>query len=114
MGQSMVEQIREGMVVKTADGVKLGKITQIWCGSEPINSYTACHDESCLEVQGGRLYVPCSAVADVSEKVVILSVDGATVQSKPWQQKPAWIPADMKGPSSTQLQAALRYRNQLS
>jgi hypothetical protein len=111
VGRNVVEQVREGMQVQTADGMRLGKVTEVWCGSEPVSSYTACDDESCLEVQGGRLYIPCSVVADVSGKVVILGVDAATVQSKPWQWKPAWIPADMKGPSSTQLQAALRYRN---
>jgi hypothetical protein len=53
-GHSLIEQIREGMVMQTTDGVQ--KITQIWCGSEPVNSSTACGDESCLEVQGASLH----------------------------------------------------------
>lgn len=96
----MIEQVHEGLEVQSADGVSLGKIVRVWWGTEPVDSVTPCADETCLEVQpsaigwSSRLYIPCSAVAAVSEQQVTLSFDAETVTSKPWVDRPAWIGAD--------------------
>jgi hypothetical protein len=55
-----LDQIRPGMEVKTADGITLGTIAEVWVGSDPVDSATRWDDEVCsrLEVQQplGRLY----------------------------------------------------------
>ncbi|HEY0603568.1 MAG TPA: hypothetical protein VGD58_11690 [Herpetosiphonaceae bacterium] len=96
----MIEQVHEGQAVQTSDGVSLGTITRMWWGTEPVDTVTPCVDETCLEVQssaigwGGKLYIPCSAVASVSEQQVTLSFDAATAATKPWVDRPAWITDD--------------------
>lgn len=96
-GHSLLEQIREGMVVQTADGAKPGKVTWVWRGAEPVNSYTACEGESCLAIDNGCLYIPLSIVADVSRQFVIMYVDAVDVHAKPWQWQPTWIPNYKRG-----------------
>jgi hypothetical protein len=99
----MIEQIHKGQEVQTSDGVSVGTIAQVWWGTEPVDTVTPCADETCLEVQmsaigwGNKLYIPCSAVASVSEQQVTLSCDAETAATKPWINRPAWIGADSSG-----------------
>ena len=93
-------RVRPGMAVRTADGHTLGKVTQIWYGSDPIPTQPYCDDEVCsrLEVQPGGfgrrpVYVPYSAVLDVTARRVILQVDAASVNQQAWHRQPAWIAA---------------------
>lgn len=92
----MVEQITEGMEVRTSDGAKLGKIAEVYIGSDPSASIVQSEDETCIEVHRGFLgreaiYIPCRVVADVSGSSVSLSVDEKTVNSTPsWHRKPSW------------------------
>ncbi len=97
--EHMIAQVRTGMPVHTADGQPLGKVTQVWVGTDPTASSPRCDDERCsrLEVQRGRLltrqvrYVPISAIADVATDHVTLKVDAATVDEQDWLRRPQWI-----------------------
>ena len=92
-----ITQIRTGMEVQAADGVKLGKIAEVWVGTDPRDSTTRCDEDTCsrleVRVRGGPMYIPYSALAGVSGKSVTLNVDAATAQAKPWQYRPPWIAA---------------------
>ena len=92
-----ITQIRKGMEIHAADGVKLGKIAEVWVGTDPVDSTTRCDEDtgSRLEVheRGGPLYIPYSAIASVSGKSVTLNVDAATAHTKPWKHRPTWIAA---------------------
>ncbi len=102
--EHMIAQVRSGMAVQTADGHPLGKVAQVWVGSDPTASSPRCDDERCsrLEVQRGRLltrqvrYVPISAIAAVATDHVTLKVDAAAVDEQDWLRTPQWI-ANMTG-----------------
>ncbi len=55
--EHMIAQVRSGMVVHTADGQPLGKVAQVWVGTDLTASSPRCDDERCsrIEVQRGRL-----------------------------------------------------------
>ncbi len=55
--ENMVAQVRTGMDVHTADGQPLGKVAQVWIGTDPTASSPRCDDERCsrIEVHRGRL-----------------------------------------------------------
>jgi hypothetical protein len=55
--ENMIAQVHSGMQVQTADGQPLGKVTQVWVGTDPTASSPRCDDERCsrIEVQRGRL-----------------------------------------------------------
>jgi hypothetical protein len=82
MNNNIMEHVRPGMMVHTADGHPLGTIAQVWFGSDPSASSPRCDDERCsrIEVHKGRLlqrrvrYVPISAIADVATGQVTLKV----------------------------------------
>ena len=92
-----ITQIRTGMEVQAADGVTLGKIAEVWVGTDPKDSTTRCDEDTCsrleVHVRGGRMYIPYSAIAGMSGKRVTLNVDAATAQAKPWKYRPPWIAA---------------------
>ncbi len=97
--ENVLAQVRSGMAVQTADGQPLGKVAQVWVGSDPTASSPRCDDETCsrIEVQRGRLltrqvrYVPISAIADVAANHVTLKVDAAAVDEHDWLRTPQWI-----------------------
>ena len=92
-------QIRERMEMLTADGTKLGKIKNIWIGTDPVGSSILWDEEVCsrLEVHHGFLnhrvlYIPYNAIADVSGSTVQLNIDAAAADEKEdWHHKPRWI-----------------------
>ncbi|MDQ3930137.1 MAG: PRC-barrel domain-containing protein [Chloroflexota bacterium] len=93
-------QVREGMEVVTRDGQSLGKVKEVWLGTDPSSSTQRCDEEICsrLEVQHGgilrrgeRYYIPYSAIAVVAGGRVVLGVDEATLQTRGWARKPGWI-----------------------
>jgi hypothetical protein len=96
--ENIIAHVRKGMEVHTADGQKLGKVAEIWLGTDPTASNPRCDEELCsrLEVHGGSLlkrtvlYVPYSAIANVAADHVALNTDAATVQERAWTQKPRW------------------------
>ncbi len=92
-----IARIRKGMEVTTADGQKLGKVAEVWAGTDPTASNPRCDEEICsrLEVHGGGVfsrkvrYIPYNAIADVTDKVT-LNVDAATVDERAWNARPRW------------------------
>ncbi len=96
--ENVIAQIRKGMEVHTADGQKLGKVAEIWLGTDPTASNPRCDEELCsrLEVHSGGLlkrtvlYVPYSAIANVAADHVTLTTEAATVREQAWTQKPRW------------------------
>ncbi len=99
--ENVIAQVRTGMPVQTADGQPLGKVTQVWVGTDPTASSPRCDDERCsrIEVQRGRLlkrqvrYVPISAISAIAADHVTLKVDAAAVDERDWLRKPQWITA---------------------
>ncbi len=97
--ENVIAQVRAGMEVHTADGQKLGKVAEIWLGTDPTATNPRCDEEICsrLEVHAGGffkrsvLYVPYSAIANVSADHVTLTVDAATVNEHDWRKKPSWV-----------------------
>ncbi len=95
----MIAQVRPGMAVQSADGQPVGKVAQVWIGTDPTTSSSRCDDERCsrIEVQRGRLltrqvrYVPISAIRTITADHMTLKVDAAAVDEHDWRRKPPWI-----------------------
>ncbi len=117
MASSLLAQVREGMEVNTADGKKVGKIDQVWIGTDPAAGSVWCDEDICsrLEVHHAaeHFYIPFNAIADVSGRTVTLNVDAATVHEKGWYRRPTWIVPDEDVPaiSADTLQGAVRARS---
>ena len=99
---NLLAQVREGMEVRSADVKKVGKIDQVWIGTDPAAGSVWCDEDVCsrLEVHHGheRFYIPFNAIADVSGRTVTLNVDAVTVHEKGWYRRPAWIVPDEEFP----------------
>ncbi len=99
--ENVVARVRKGMEVHTADGQKLGKVAEVWLGTDPTATHPRCDEEVCsrLEVHSGGLfkrsvlYVPYSAISGVGANHVTLRVDAATVNEHDWTKKPSWVAA---------------------
>ncbi len=98
-GANVFMQVHPGMEVRSSDDVSLGKVKEIWYGTDPATPTARCDEELCsrLEVHQGLLshavlYIPYNAIAGVAAGAVLLNVDAATVQASTWNQKPHWIP----------------------
>ena len=99
--ENVIAQVRKGMEVQTTDGQKLGKVAEVWLGTDPTATNPRCDEEICsrLEVHHGFLgrgvlYVPYSAIANVTADHVTLNMDAATVHEHDWVQRPRWIEAE--------------------
>ena len=95
-----IGQVHKGMEVHTLDGVNLGKVEEVWLGTDPTSATARCDEEICsrLEVRRGgllrkgeTLYIPYSAIEWVSGGVVSLNVDEGTARERGWGRKPGWI-----------------------
>ncbi len=93
--ENIVSHIRPGMQVQGADGRPVGKVTEVWIGSDPRHSSERCDEEECsrLEVHHGqdRVYIPYNAIAEVAGKVVRLTMEAAAVYEHGWHRKPLWM-----------------------
>ena len=97
--ENVIARVRKGMEVYTTDGQTLGKVTNVWVGTDPTATNPLCDEEVCsrLEVQSGglfkrsTLYVPYSAIGDVAADRVTLNIDATTVHERAWNQKPRWV-----------------------
>jgi hypothetical protein len=97
--------IRKGMEVRTSDGDSLGKVAEVWWGTDPTPDAARCDEDVCSRVEvrrgllgmGSTIYVPYSAIADISGGLIRLSVDSQAVRSKGWSRKPRWIPGGRRG-----------------
>jgi hypothetical protein len=94
---SLISRIREGMDVRTSDNIRLGKIVQVWIGSDPANNTARCDEELCSRLQvrhrDEMLYIPYSAIGNVDNKTVVLNVNAAVADEHDWTRRPLWIPA---------------------
>ena len=95
-----IGRIRKGMEVRTSDGEVLGKVAEVWVGTDPGATQPRCDEEVCsrIEVRKGGLlsrgapsYIPYSAIGSVSGDAVVLSVDSGTARGKGWAHRPPWI-----------------------
>jgi hypothetical protein len=99
-----VTLIQKGMHVHASDGTDLGKVSQVWYGTDPSDSTARCDEDICSRVEVhhgwfGRevLYIPISAIADISGQVVALNVDAAEVREREgWHRKPSWLPVEQE------------------
>jgi hypothetical protein len=93
--ETILAQIQLRMEVRSADGIRLGQIREVWYGSDPLESGGRCDEEVCsrLEVRhsDGTIYIPYNAIAGVSGPVVTLKLDAAAVKEKNWYHPPGWI-----------------------
>ena len=93
--RTLLTQLKEQMLVVSADEHFLGRIEHIWYGLDPDPHNPRCDEEVCsrLEVpyHGTTFYIPFNAIAHVSWDAVVLTVDAATVDEKGWYRKPSWI-----------------------
>ena len=96
-------QVRKGMHVRSSDGADLGKVAEVWLGTDPTAAHARCDEEVCSRVEVHRgllrkqvLYVPYSAIAAVSGTDVMLYVDAQTAWAKGWSRKPAWLPGEIE------------------
>ncbi len=100
-----IGQVHKGMEVHTLDGVNLGKVEEVWLGTDPASATARCDEEVCSRLEVHRrerlfkdvvLYVPYSAIAAVSGEAVTLNVDAQTAGAKGWSRKPAWLPGEIE------------------
>jgi hypothetical protein len=93
--------LHEGMTVEDADGDKIGTIRGIVQPAAVVvqspdatvqtggEIYLKVH--SGLPIIGKTLYIPSSAIRDVTADRVILIVDESRVDEEGWDQKPAGV-----------------------
>ena len=94
-----IARVRKGMEVRTSDGENLGKVAEVWAGTDPTASNPRCDEELCsrVEVHGGGLfkrsvlYIPYNAIAEVGDKHVTLNIDATTVNERAWNAPPRWV-----------------------
>ena len=94
--------IRSGMTVEDADGDKIGTVGAIFqpaqvtstapTRAQPTGEAFRKVDTGFLGL-GRDLYIPASAIRDVTTDRIILTVDKDRVDVMGWDQKPPWIDA---------------------
>ncbi len=94
-------QVRKGMHVRTSDGTDLGKVAEVWLGTDPTSASARCDEEVCsrVEVRQGLLrkqviYIPYNAIAGVSGDTITLSASETDVHKPGWVQRPRWLPGE--------------------
>jgi hypothetical protein len=93
-------RIREGMDVVDVNGDKLGMVGKIYEParvSSTTSEYAEPAGELCIQVDTGflglgeDLYIPASAIRDVTADHVELHVSKDQLDTMGWDQKPSWI-----------------------
>ncbi len=92
-----IGRVRKGMHVRSSDNADLGKVAEVWLGTDPTSASARCDEEVCsrLEVRRGLvrkqvLYIPYNAIATVGDAGVVLNVDES--KAKNWAGAPKWLP----------------------
>ena len=92
--------IGKGMTVEDADGDKIGTVGAIFQPAQVSSTASTTArpaGEAFMKVDTGflglgkNLYIPTSAIRDVTEDRVILMEDKDRVDTMGWDQKPPWI-----------------------
>jgi hypothetical protein len=100
VSEQFVNQIHEGMHVEDADGDKIGTVLAIYqpvrvtstgfSSAEPAgDAYLKVHVG--LPLLGKNLYIPSSAIRDVTADRIILRLDESRVGDEGWDERPSWI-----------------------
>jgi hypothetical protein len=94
-----IGKIRKRMRVRTSNGEVLGRVAEVWLGTDPTSATARCDEAVCsrIEVHQGLvrkrvLFVPYNAIRDVSAEGLTLGVDRATARAKNWASPPRWLP----------------------
>ena len=92
-----IGRVRKGMQVRSSDNADLGKVAEVWLGTDPTSTSARCNEEVCsrIEVRRGLvrkqvLYIPYNVIATVGDAGVVLSVDES--KAKGWAGTPKWLP----------------------
>jgi hypothetical protein len=95
-------QVRKGMHMRSLDGEDLGRVAEVWLGTDPTSATARCDEAVCSRIEVHRgvlrrrvLYVPYNAVAGVSGEGVILGVD--RTRARRWTTPPRWLPKPQAG-----------------
>ncbi|MDP9409761.1 MAG: hypothetical protein M3P70_04535 [Actinomycetota bacterium] len=48
---SVTSRVRQGMKVRSSDGVLLGRVAEIWCGTDPKERGEECDETVCSRVE---------------------------------------------------------------
>ncbi len=101
--------LREGMDVYDPDGDKVGKVGRVYhpAGATATPSTTSGTStrptggtESYFKVDTGflglgkDLFIPTTAIRDVTGDRVILNIDKDRVDTMGWDRRPSWLPQD--------------------
>jgi hypothetical protein len=121
-------QVSRGMEVRSADGVTVGRVAAIWYGVDPKDPAAPPDASVCSRVEVQRattrgagnlvaramrwlhasptppsLYIPCTAIAAVAGRSIILTISAETMDTQEWDVKPPWIPAPGRTLSPSQM-----------
>lgn len=100
MSEQHVNQIHEGMDVEDADGDKIGTVGAIYQPMRVVSttsSEAAPAGDTYLKVHAGlsflgkNLYIPASAIRDVTADRIILRIDETDLDKQGWDERPSWI-----------------------
>jgi hypothetical protein len=92
--------ITEGMTVEDADGDKVGTVGAIYQPAQVVSTATTAASAATEPVMkinrgllglGKHLYIPATAIRDVTTDRIILVSDKTRIDDMGWDQKPAWI-----------------------
>jgi hypothetical protein len=100
VSEQFVNLIHDGMHIEDADGDKIGTVLAIYqpvrvistgfSSAEPAgDAYLKVHVG--LPLLGKNLYIPASAIRDVTADRIILRVDESRLDEQGWDERPAWI-----------------------
>jgi len=100
VSEQHVNQIHEGMHVEDADGDSIGTVGAIYQPMRVVattSSAAAQAGDTYLKVHAGlaflgkSLYIPVSAIRDVTADRIILRIDETDLDKQGWDERPAWI-----------------------
>ena len=91
-----IGRVRKGMRVRSSDKADLGKVAEVWLGTDPTAANVRCDEELCsrIEVHHGLLrkqvlYIPYNAIDTVGDGGVVLTV--GEKKAKGWLAAPKWL-----------------------
>ena len=98
-GANMAEQVRDGMHVQSSDGKRLGKVRQIHMREADVYLEVIPGGPfwKRWQVEPKNLFLPASAVAEVSGRQVTLNMDAKAART--CTRRPPWIPGVIVDPS---------------
>lgn len=96
-GNSKAKSVQPGSTVLTNTGTVMGTVASIWHGADATDG--SVHEDTILVQKSdggndGLLYIPASAVASMTEKGVVLTVDTEQVAARGWRFRPIWMPVE--------------------